>query len=391
MNQAGFLALLGAVAVAVWVTYRFAARRFSGTPVADSLDRMAAEERATQAEQQAARLAEALCAVDGGVLVVDAEGTVVLRNVAAERFHGGRHADVLAEEGLAALLEPALLGERVERELQLFGPPRRVLQLRAEPLRSGGGIVGAVAFVRDISEGRRIESVRRDFVANVSHELKTPIGALAVLAETIAAGADPAVQQLAERLTREADRLARIVDDLLDLSLVEAQDAPVRGAVPVARLVAEAVDQVRHAAELAGIPLEVREVSSELVVLADERQLVSAIANLLDNAVKYSEAGQPVEIDASRDEDRVVISVRDHGIGIPSHDLERVFERFYRVDRARSRETGGTGLGLSIVRHAVQGHGGDVSVESREGEGSTFRISLPLAGESEAEKPETTP
>lgn len=380
MNEGGFLALLGAVAVAVWVTYRFAARRFArAAPVSEPDRRAEADERAVGAEREVERFGAALRAVDGGVLVVDSGGRIVLRNVAAERIHGGRHADVLAEEQLAALLQPALQGRRVERELQLFGPPRLVLHLRAEPLRSGAEIIGAVAFVRDVSEGRRIESVRRDFVANVSHELKTPIGALAVLAETIAAGADPAVQQLSERLTREADRLARIVDDLLDLSLLEAQDAPVREPVIVADLVAEAVDLVRPSADLTGIPLVARETPSGLVVLGDARQLVSAVANLLDNAVKYSEAGQPVEIDTVRDEDRVVISVRDRGIGIPSHDLERVFERFYRVDRARSRETGGTGLGLSIVRHAVQAHGGDVAVDSREGQGSTFRVALPLA------------
>jgi two-component system sensor histidine kinase SenX3 len=240
-------------------------------------------------------------------------------------------------------------------------------------------VIGAVAFVRDVSELRRIESVRRDFVANVSHELKTPIGALSLLAETMAAGNDaPVNPQLADRVQREADRLGRIVDDLLDLSLIEAQERPTREPVPVHLVLHEAAERVRGAADAVGIPLSVAPVATDLDVTGDRSQLVSAVTNLLDNAVKYSELGEPVEVDAAVEDGNVCISVRDHGIGIPSRDLERIFERFYRVDRARSRATGGTGLGLSIVRHVAQAHGGDVTVESVEGEGSTFRLRVPL-------------
>jgi two-component system sensor histidine kinase SenX3 len=180
-------------------------------------------------------------------------------------------------------------------------------------------------------------------------------------------------------VVREADRLGRIVDDLLDLSLIEAQEAPRREPVPVMLLVLEAVERVRATAEAAGIPLNCGETPSDVLVQCDRGQVVSAITNLLDNAVKYSEVGRPVEIGAEAGDGRVTVSVRDQGIGIPSRDLERIFERFYRVDRARSRATGGTGLGLSIVRHVAQAHGGDVTVESREGEGSTFRLRLPAA------------
>lgn len=343
------------------------------------LARVRREGSAAAAERE--RLARAFEVADLGVVVVDGGGRLVLRNGAAGRFSGARHADALAEGAIGELVQRALGGQVGERELQLFGPPRRVLQVRAVPLVREEELLGAVAFVRDVSEARRIESVRRDFVANVSHELKTPIGALALLAETLAVGGDPEVtRRLAGRVLEEADRLGRIVDDLLDLSLIEAQEAPSREPVPVWMIVADAVDRVRSAADAAGITLDVGTPADDLVVTCDRRQVVSAVANLLDNAVKYSEPGSAVELRVERDADRVELAVRDRGIGIPTRDLERIFERFYRVDRARSRATGGTGLGLSIVRHVAQAHGGEVLVESAEGEGSTFRLRLPRAG-----------
>jgi two-component system sensor histidine kinase SenX3 len=336
-----------------------------------------AESVATQREA----LAQTVRAVMDGVVIVDAQGHDILRNPVGERFRRARHAEALVEDALRELLDRARAGERGERELQLYGPPREVLELRAEPLQIGARRIGAVAFVRDISELRRVESVRRDFVANVSHELKTPIGALALLAETMATDDDPAVtRQLAERVQRESDRLGRIVDDLLDLSLIEAQEAPSRGPVPVYVVIHEAVERIRAVADARGIPIEVSPVSADLVVSCDRSQLVSAVTNLLDNAVKYSDGDEPVELEGTMDEGVAAIVVRDHGIGIPKRDLERIFERFYRVDRARSRATGGTGLGLSIVRHIAQAHGGEVTVESIEGAGSTFRLRLPLAG-----------
>jgi two-component system sensor histidine kinase SenX3 len=337
----------------------------------------------TGADVERESLAGAVAAFEDGVVVVDAQGREVMRNAAGERFRGARHADALVEDALHTLLEPALRGEHAERELQLFGPPREVLRVRTTPLLRRGRVIGAVAFVRDVSELRRVESVRRDFVANVSHELKTPIGALSLLAETMAAGDDsPVNHQLAERVQHEANRLGRIVDDLLDLSLIEAQEAPIREPVPVHVVLHEAAERVRGAADAVRIPLSVPPVATDLVVTGDRSQLVSAVTNLLDNAVKYSEPGQPVEVDAAAVDGNVCITVRDHGIGIPSRDLERIFERFYRVDRTRSRATGGTGLGLSIVRHVAQAHGGDVTVESTEGEGSTFRLRVPLPSSS---------
>jgi two-component system sensor histidine kinase SenX3 len=332
---------------------------------------------AEQADAAARPFVEALRALDDAVIVVDAAGNELLRNDAAARYRHGRHTDALAEEQINQLLDRARNGQSGERELQLFGPPREILSLRAQPLVTDGTVVGGVVFIRDISETRRKEGVRRDFVANVSHELKTPIGALALLAETMAAGGDEAVvRQLADRVAREADRLGRIIDDLLNLSMIEAQESPVREPAPIPVLVAEALEAVRPAAAAAGIPLEIEGSLPDAAVPCDRRQVVSALTNLLDNAIKYSESPNAVRVSASVSDGMATIAVSDHGPGIPSRDLERIFERFYRVDRARSRATGGTGLGLSIVRHVAQAHGGDVTVESREGEGSTFRLRL---------------
>jgi two-component system sensor histidine kinase SenX3 len=383
------VALAAAVALAVALTRgrqlrtaREAVGAKTGEPVGLAARRLRRESDERVAAAEAARhwLAGALDQVVDGVVVFDRIGREVLRNAAAQSFRGARHGDVIAEDALAELVHHALAGRVAERELPLYGPPRQVLHLSTFPLHAAGEVVGAVAFTRDVSEVRRVESLRRDFVANVSHELKTPIGALGLLAETMAATDDAGVlQQLAERVVREADRLARIVDDLLDLSLIEAQDSPLREPLSVRVLVAEAVEHVQAAAETAGVPLCIRPEPPDVEVFCDHPQMRSALVNLVDNAIKYSERGAPIEVGARLDHARVAITVRDHGIGIPSRDLERIFERFYRVDRARSRDTGGTGLGLAIVRHVVQLHGGEITVESREGEGSTFTLSLPLA------------
>lgn len=326
------------------------------------------------------RLVAALRLLPDAVVVVDDAGAEVLRSATADRFVGARHADAIAEAAIEEMLADACRGESSARELQLYGPPREVLSLTAQPLVEAGQVLGAMVVIRDMTDARRTDEVRRDFVANVSHELKTPVGALGLLADTIAAGGDEAVtRQLAERIGREADRLAQIIDDLLDLSIIEAQEAPEREAVPVAMLVDQAVERSQAGAEALGVPVDVAPVARNLAAVCDRRQIVSALTNLIDNAVKYSEPGSRVSVGVTvLADDLVEIAVADRGIGIPSRDLERIFERFYRVDRARSRATGGTGLGLSIVRHVAQAHGGEVAVESTEGVGSTFRFRIPM-------------
>jgi two-component system, OmpR family, sensor histidine kinase SenX3 len=336
-------------------------------------------------EEQRDRFVAVLEELHEGVVVLAADGGEVYRNPAAERYQRARHGDAVVARALDALVVRAMAGEACDEELQVFGPPRAVVHLSAIPIGDAARPLGVAALVADVSEVHRIESVRRDFVANVSHELKTPIGALEVLAETLAEEDDLAVTRpLAERIVKEAERLARIVDDLLDLSIIETQEAPRRAAVPLEMLVDDAVDQLRPTAAAAGINLQLHPGVTGALVACDDRQVVSAIANLIDNAVKYSEAGSPVTVSTALVGDVVEVAVRDAGIGIPSRDLERIFERFYRVDQARSRATGGTGLGLSIVRHVARAHGGDITVESVEGQGSTFRLVLPLQPESAA-------
>jgi two-component system, OmpR family, sensor histidine kinase SenX3 len=222
--------------------------------------------------------------------------------------------------------------------------------------------------------------MRRDFVANVSHELKTPIGALGLLAETMAGEEDAEMlRRLAGRVLHESERLERTVEDLLDLSILEAQESPEREMIAFDRLMADAAERMASTADAAGTPIELTEPAGDILVACDRRQVTSALFNLLDNAVKYSEEGGKVEFSAQVEGFSVAICVRDHGIGIPSRDKERIFERFYRVDRTRSRATGGTGLGLAIVRHVAGNHHGEVAVESQEGVGSTFRLRLPAA------------
>lgn len=334
------------------------------------------------------RLAGALDAVPGGVLVANEAGEVVFRNRPAEEYHGARHGEALVEAALVELLDEAVAGRGGERTLELFGPPRRILVVTASPLLDGHRLVGAMALVEDMSERRRLEEVRRDFVANISHELKTPVGALSLLAETLLDEDDVEVsRRMAGRMVVEASRVADTIDDLLVLTQIESGALPSHGPVSVAEVVAEALDRLQPAVERSGIQVDAVAVDHHLEIVADRRQLVSALYNLLDNAVKYSDEGSAVSVRATVSGSWLEIAVSDTGMGIPARDVERVFERFYRVDHARSRQTGGTGLGLAIVRHVAANHRGVVHVDSRLGEGSTFVLRLPFDSSGGASDP----
>jgi two-component system sensor histidine kinase SenX3 len=336
--------------------------------------------RVRDADDATTRLQAALDRVAQGVVVCDEHGVEVFRNEQARTLSDARYGDVLVERSLSDLLAAAASGEIRTETLELFGPPRRTLTITASPLDDGHRTVGAVAVVEDVSQRRRVDAIRRDFVANISHELKTPVGALGVVAETLADEDDPeVVRRLASRMHDEAMRLGRIVDDLLDLSRIEDEGEPRRDPLAVHLVVAQAIERMRSAADRRGITLQVSEADRQIGVSGDGRQLVSALYNLLENAVKYSDPGSTIDVDVmvSDDEAAVDISIVDRGIGIPARDLDRIFERFYRVDRARARDTGGTGLGLAIVRHVADNHGGSVLVTSHEGTGSTFTLRLP--------------
>jgi two-component system sensor histidine kinase SenX3 len=291
---------------------------------------------------------------------------------------GSRHGDALATQAVTELLENAWHDGSAERTLDLYGPPRQTLNVSTRLIDDGRRPLGVIAVIDDISERRRLEEIRRDFVANVSHELKTPMGALGLLAETLTVEPDPEIgQRLASRIHTEAFRVSRIIDDLLDLTRIESEEAPPREPIYINLVMAEAVERVQSAAEQRKITIELYEPDPPVYVLGDRRQLVSAIHSLLENAVTFSYENGIIRVSGNQVDSEVHLSVADAGVGIPARDLERIFERFYRVDHGRSRETGGTGLGLSIVRHVASNHQGRVEVASREGEGSTFTLVLP--------------
>ena len=466
-----------------------------------------AAQAVTESSSDAIRLRRSLDTLTQGVVLCDENGTVIYRNGRANALMVSRHGDALAAQAVTDVLEDAWHEGSAERTLDLYGPPRRTLQVRARQIDDGRRPLGVIALIEDVSERRRLEEIRRDFVANVSHELKTPMGALGLLAETLVSEPDPDVaQRLAGRIHNEAFRVSRIIDDLLDLSRIESEEAPPREPVLVNLVMADAIERVRATADQRGLEIVLHEPSPPVAVLGDRRQLVSAMHALLENAITYSydnskivvtgvaqrfnpnlshpavagegggraddgqpdfltgehpavtaeaapgdaaggDAGDaPVEKDVSavqpvfvpeildqysalgqsapgasaatgttaptmpvpptvsaegdtagagpadpgaaaspnwriEERDNVRLSVQDHGVGIPARDLDRIFERFYRVDHGRSRDTGGTGLGLSIVRHVANNHQGWVDVESREGEGSTFTLVLPIQAE----------
>ena len=237
-----------------------------------------------------------------------------------------------------------------------------------------------LVLISDESEADRVHEVRRDFVANISHELKTPIGALSLLSEAVLSAKDePAsVEKFAGRMQIEAKRLTDLVQEIINLSRLQDSD-PLEVATEnhVADLISEAVDLCKTTSEAKGISIS-NTPGPEAVVLGDSEQLIMAIHNLMENAINYSPANTKVSITSENQDDIVEITVTDQGIGIPEGELERIFERFYRVDPARSRETGGTGLGLSIVKHVASNHGGDVKVWSSQNVGSSFAIRLPI-------------
>ncbi len=276
-------------------------------------------------------------------------------------------------------------GDLQEATLELprgpIGAGTHDLLVRVTPL-GDEGLIAVLIF--DDSEIRRLDSIRRDFVANISHELKTPIGALSILSEAVLeASNDPeAIAKFANRMQVEAKRLSELVQEIINLSRLQDDDPLRNGKIfEISEAISEAIEQSRLSAQVRKITL-FYESNTEAFMLGDRKQVTMAIHNLIENAINYSPDSTRVAIDLKIKDQIAEISVSDQGIGIPEKDLERIFERFYRVDPARSRLTGGTGLGLSIVKHIALNHGGDVSVWSVEGAGSTFTLRFPLTSES---------
>ncbi len=327
----------------------------------------------------AAVLHAAVDALPIGVLVIGRDERVVYANPAAVAMSAVRSGRVTSRPLLRLSHQVRASGETAAADVEL---PRReplVASATATWARVGDEVVVVLS---DVTEARRVEAVRRDFVANVSHELKTPVGALSLLAEAVVDASDDGevVRPFAERMVRETARLSRLIQELIDLSRLQgAEPLPPSEPVRVDSVVREALDRTRLAAETRRIEV-VASGTAEHRVRGDERLLATALANLLDNAINYSPAGTRVTVSVrALTPDEIEISVIDQGIGISPDDTERIFERFYRADPARSRATGGTGLGLAIVKHIVTNHGGRVGVWSVEGAGSTFTLYLPAA------------
>jgi len=324
-------------------------------------------------DDQLERFMDALDLLPIGIVIVDLKLNRRVRNNAAVAMTGVRYVDILVDQAVDAMIDEIKVAKSGNRILEAVAGTTRYFKISGQAMDDQRGIVT----VEDITEKSRIDTVQTDFVANLSHELKTPIGAVAALADSLNGETETeVVWRLAERIVTESHRMSRIVDDLLDLSRVEFGGTEEWTDIDLATVLVEVVSTNQHAAKRQGLGLSLTG-SAELLVRGDRSQLVSVFSNLVDNAIKYSEIAGVVNVSSTIKGDEIMVSVTDHGIGIAERDQKRIFERFYRVDKARSRATGGTGLGLSIVRHIVLEHGGAIDVRSEEGVGSTFTVRLP--------------
>jgi two-component system sensor histidine kinase SenX3 len=312
-------------------------------------------------------------------LVVAPDGAVLRASTRATVLGLVSRGTIAITNILALVNQVADDGNAREQEMRVRRPPlgRELLELRARVAPLGTGAI--LVLIDDLAEERRVEAVRRDFVANVSHELKTPVGAMSLLAEALLSSSDDSeqVRHFAERMQVEATRLTELIQDVIDLSRLQSEDPLTRGeVVDVDELIARAIEEVRIQSSKHSIEVFCGDPTGASVY-GDRSQLLTAMRNLLVNAISYSADHTRVSIFARRESSIVEISVKDQGRGIAGHDLDRIFERFYRVDPARSRITGGTGLGLAIVKHVCQNHGGECTVWSEVGTGSTFTLRLP--------------
>ena len=361
--------------------------------LARSLNRMAdeLEERLILVERERSQLRTVLEGMVEGVVLTDPTGRILVANDAFRRIfdaqlpvEGRRPLETARVPALQDAIESALeADEPLTREIALGGAQEKVIQASLAAIRERGATVGAVAVFHDVTELKRLESVRQEFVANVSHELRTPLTAIKGYAETLRDGGlrDPeTAAEFVRVIHRHAERLRALIEDLLDLAAVEQGEARLKPAVVRARdVVAQAEGLVRPAAEARGQTLVIDLPADLPDILADRDRLAQILINLLDNAVKFTPEGGRVTLSGKMADGRVVLAVSDNGVGIPPGDLPRIFERFYRVGRSRDRREGGTGLGLAIAKHLTQAMGGTIEVESVQGSGTTFRVSLPSA------------
>jgi two-component system, OmpR family, phosphate regulon sensor histidine kinase PhoR len=359
-----------------------------------ALNKMAAQlrQRLSSVTSEKNEMEAVLSAMVEAVLLVDSGTRILQVNMAAEklfqisgeRVRGRAIQEIIRHTDLHRFVNRALASkEPIEADIAFIGDPDKFLQAHGVPLTDAENKSnGALIVLNDVTRLRTLEKIRRDFVANVSHELKTPITSIKGFLETLKEGGieDPENAQRFLTITiKHTDRLTTIIEDLLSLSRIEtdAEKGEIALEETPLREVFEAVAKsCNKRAEAKNMTLEL-DLASDLVVRINPTLLEQAIVNLVDNAIKYSEPESVVRVETARTADEVIIKVEDHGCGIPKEHLDRIFERFYRVDKARSRKVGGTGLGLAIVRHIVSAHNGKIRVESSPGRGSTFFIHLP--------------
>ena len=357
--------------------------------LAESFNRMAdrLREMVATLEAERTRLETILASMSDGVVAVDRHGALLLVNrAAADLLAAGRGAGHGEQPGprlRAMLAEAATRGQPVTGELPPAEVGDRLVEVHCAPLPGDGGPGGAVAVLRDVTALRRLERLRRELTANVSHELRTPLTSIKGFAETLLGGAmrdEATARRFLEIIDKEADRLVKLVDDLLDLSRLEDKRISLQlGQVEVGTLVDETLARLRP---LAGQrTIDVQAPPTAVVALADRDRLSQVLTNLLDNAIKFTPDGGRITVGWRCTNGEVEISVSDSGPGIPEADLPRIFERFYKADRARPAHPGGSGLGLAITKHIVEAHGGRIAVRSSPGTGTTFTVTLPRNGD----------
>jgi signal transduction histidine kinase len=385
MNEAVPILLIGMVVgagivLAVWIMR--APRSTTGATTADEPEREPLGRSPGPSPEVIDQLSE-------GVVVLDNELRPVLANAAARRMLGFQHVTGLArlpsEEVLAAAHSAVSQGVEVDDVVGLWFPLRLSLHVRALPLQAGTGVL---VLLQDVTEELLAQQVRREFVAHASHELKSPVASLQTLAEAVqqAVEDDPrSATRFAERLVTEANRLGRLISDLLDLSRLEEPTALPQNPTSLSEIAHREAEQIRTIAESKEITFAER-IQPAIWIRGDPQQLQLLVRNLLENAIRYTPDGGSVSLETSVQGSHAVLRVTDTGVGIPLEAQGRVFERFYRVDRARSRDRGGTGLGLAIVKHVAELHGGEVTVESELGSGSTFTAWLPTTTEIHKDK-----
>lgn len=351
------------------------------------LARMTLEESVDEA-----KLSAILSSMVEGVLVVDKKGAIVLMNPSLKKDFlvdadpvGKKPLEVIRNVALQDLVENVLGSVEprvVSQEIALIVPQERFFMVNSVPILRDAQMEGAVLVFHDITELKRLERVRQDFVANVSHELRTPLSSIKGYAETLLEGGleDKAnARDFVDIIHRDSERLSNLIDDILDLSKIESGKMKMTfGPVDVADVLRRTLAVLENQAKAKNISVAADMPQGLPRVRADETRLIQVLMNLTDNAIKYTPEGGHVSITAAAEGGFVRVDVADTGIGIPEKDLPRIFERFYRVDKARSREMGGTGLGLSIVKHIVSAHDGQVWVASVQGQGTTFSFTIPI-------------